>query len=233
MTGGLSPEDLNALARLDTCTVANAIETFGLRLRNEGFSGAALRCFTPQLPPVVGYAETLRVRTSSPPWQRRFYYDRTDWWSALGTVPAPRILVIQDVDPKIGVGAFVGGVHAHILRALGCVAAVTSGAARDVPEVLGAGLQLFAGNLSPSHAYVHVVDYGRPVEIAGLTVAHGDLLHADQHGLVRVPLEIAARIPAAAVRLRRQEERIRAYCKSAAFSIEGLRSVVVEQETQE
>jgi regulator of RNase E activity RraA len=104
---------------------------------------------------------------------------------------------------------------------------------RDVPEVLEAGLQLFAGNLSPSHAYVHVVDYGKPVQIAGLTVAHGDLLHADQHGLVRVPLEIAPRIPAAAVRLRRQEERIRAFCRSAAFSIDGLRSVVVEQESQE
>src|SRR5512140_964464 len=65
MSGGLSPAALRALTRLDTCSVANAIETFGLRLRNEGFSGAALRCFTPQLPPAVGYAETLRVRSSS------------------------------------------------------------------------------------------------------------------------------------------------------------------------
>ena len=164
MSERLSPGELQALAAIDTCTVANAIESFGVRLRNEGFSSATIRCLTPQLPAVVGYAETLRVRSSSPPWQRRLYFDRTDWWTALAVVPPPRIVVIEDVDPKVGVGAFVGGVHAHILRALGCVAAVTNGAARDVPEAVEAGLHVIAGNVSPSHAYVHVVEYGNPVE---------------------------------------------------------------------
>jgi regulator of RNase E activity RraA len=226
VTERLSRGELAALAGIDTCTVANAIESFGVRLRNEGFSSSTIRCLTPQLPPVVGYAETLRVRSSSPPWQRRFYGDRTDWWTALEVVPPPRILVIQDVDPRVGMGAFVGGVHAHILRALGCVAAVTNGAARDIPEVVEAGLHLYAGNLSPSHAYVHVVEHGQPVEVAGLSVKRGDLLHADQHGVVRVPTEIATQIPAVAGRLRRKEKRIFEFCRSEAFSIEGLRSIV-------
>jgi len=226
VTERLSRGELAALAGFDTCTVANAIESFGIRLRNEGFSSSTIRCLTPQIPPVVGYAETLRVRSSSPPWQRRLYYDRTDWWTALEVVPPPRILVVQDVDARVGIGAFVGGVHAHILRALGCVAAVTNGAARDVPEVLEAGLHLFAGNLSPSHAYVHIVEYGRRVEVAGLAVEPGDLLHADQHGVVRVPQEIATRIPAVAERLRRKEKQIFAFCRSEAFSIGGLRSIV-------
>jgi len=222
----LTAEELEALGRVDTCTVANAIETFGGRLRNEGFAGPGVRCFTPQLPPAVGYAETLRIRSSSPPWERRFYYDRTDWWSALRTLPLPRILVIQDVDPRVGVGAFVGGVHAHILRALGCVGVITNGAVRDIPEVLEAGLQLFAGNLSPSHAYVHIVDHGQPVAVAGLAVARGDLLHADQHGVVCVPPDIARQVPAAAARMRRHEQTIREFCRSPAFSLEGLRAVV-------
>jgi len=222
----LAAADLEALGRLDTCTVANAIETFGRRLRNEGFTGPSVRCLTPQLRPAVGYAETLRIRSSSPPWERRFYFDRTDWWSSLRSVPEPRILVIQDVDPRVGVGAFVGGVHAHILRALGCVGAITNGAVRDIPEVLEARLQLFAGNLSPSHAYVHIVDHGQPVTVAGLTVARGDLLHADQHGVVCIPPEVARQIPAAAAEMRRHEQRIREYCRSSAFSLEGLRAVV-------
>ncbi len=226
MSDQLTVEQLADLGRVGTCTVANAIETFGLRLRNEGFTGPGVRCYTPQLPPVVGYAETLRVRTSSPPWQRSFYLDRTDWWSALRRLPLPRVLVVQDVDPQVGVGAFVGGVHAHILRALGCVGVVTNGAVRDIPEVLEAGLQLVAGNLSPSHANVHVVDYGQPVVVAGLKVTPGDLLHADQHGVVRVPPEVAAQIPAAAARMHRHEESIRDYCRSQDFSLEGLRAVV-------
>jgi regulator of RNase E activity RraA len=113
-----------------------------------------------------------------------------------------------------------------VLRALGCVAAVTNGAARDIPEVLEAGVHLFAGNLSPSHAYVHVVDYGQPVVVAGLSVTPGDLLHGDQHGIVQIPSEIAGKIPAAAARLLRKEERVIDFCRSSSFSIDGLRSLV-------
>jgi 4-hydroxy-4-methyl-2-oxoglutarate aldolase len=226
VTGRLAEAELRDLARLDTCTVANAIETFGVRLRNEGFANRTIRCFTSALAPVVGYAETLTVRSASPPPERHVYYDRGDWWSDLASVPPPRILVIQDVDPKAGLGAFVGGVHAHILRALGCVAAITNGAVRDIPEVQQAGFHLFAGNLSPSHAYVHVVDHGQPVTLAGLRVAPGDLLHLDRHGVVRVPPEIAARIPEAAERLRRREQEVIEFCRSDRFSLTGLRELI-------
>jgi len=226
VTERLSLEVLNALKHYDTCTVANAIETFGVRLRNEGFSSQSIHSLTPQLPAVVGFAETIRLRSSSPPWHRRSYFDRTDWWTALEVVPPPRVMVLQDIDPKVGVGAFVGGVHAHILRALGCVAAVTNGAARDIPELLEAGLVVFAGSVSPSHAYVHIVDHGQPVEVAGLRVFPGDLLHADQHGVVSIPLEIAPQIPPVADRLLRNEERIVEFCGSNAFSVEGLRRIV-------
>jgi regulator of RNase E activity RraA len=229
VTDRLSDEVLRALGRLDTCTVANAIETFGVRLRNEGFANRTIRCMTPRLPPVVGYAETLTVRSASPPPEHHSYFDHGDWWSELQSVPPPRILVIQDVDAAAGLGAFVGGVHAHILRALGCVAAVTNGAVRDIPQVEEAGLYLFAGNLSPSHAYVHVVDHGQPVVLAGLRVAPGDLLHLDQHGVVHVPPEIAARIPEAAARLRRREAEVIEFCRSRLFSPKGLKALIAKQ----
>ena len=229
MTERLAAEDLQALGRLDTCTVANAIETFGVRLRNEGFANRTIRCFTSRLPPVVGYAETLTVRSASPPPERHDYFDRGDWWSDLETVPPPRILVIQDADPTAGLGAFVGGVHAHILRALGCVAAITNGAVRDIPQVQEAGLHLFAGNLSPSHSYVHVVEHGQPVTLAGMRVAPGDLLHLDQHGVVHVPPEVAARIPEAAARLRRREKEVIDFCRSPRFSAKGLQALIGRQ----
>jgi len=222
----ISAETLKALATLDTCTVANAIEVFGVRLRNEGFSSPSIRSFTPDLAPVVGYAETLRVRSSSPPWSSRTYLDRTDWWESLDVVPKPRIVVIEDVDHQVGRGAFIGGVHAHILRALGSVAVVTNGAVRDLPEVIEAGLQLFAGSVSPSHAYVHVIDYGTPVEVAGLAVSPGDLLHADRHGVVRVPLEIANRLPEVAEKVRQREREVVEFCHAPSFSIAGLRDLV-------
>ena len=57
----LTPEQLEALRRLDTCTVSNAVETFGLRLRNEGYTDASIRCLFPHLPAMVGHAVTVKI----------------------------------------------------------------------------------------------------------------------------------------------------------------------------
>lgn len=226
MIDPLTPHQLEALRRLDTCAVANAIETFDRRLRNEGFSNAGLRCMFPQCGPMLGYAATVKIRCSTPPPDGHNYLDRTDWWSYILSIPSPRVVVIQDVDPEPGKGAFVGEIHAQILLALGCVGAVTNGAVRDLPAVEGAGFQLFAGNVSASHAYAHIVEIGPSVEVAGLKVQSGDLLHGDRHGVLSIPREIAPAIPGVAARLREKERRIIALCRAGDFSLEKLRAAV-------
>ena len=151
MDGSALParETIEALRRYDGGAIANAIETFQVRLRNEGFTDGTIRSLFPDLPPVSGYAATARIRCSGPPPVGQSYDDRTDWWSYIVDVPAPRIVVIEDVDERAGLGALVGHVHAHILRALGCVAYITNGAVRDVDALRAAGLQAFAAHLSP------------------------------------------------------------------------------------
>jgi len=228
MPAGLPPAQLDALRRLDTCTVANAIETFDVRLRNEGYMDASVRSIFPRLPPLVGYAATVRIRCSNPPpVPVAAYAQRTDWWTSLLAIPAPRAVVIEDVDERIGRGAFLGEVHAQILQALGCAGVITNGAVRDVPMIEPLGLPLFAGSLAVSHAYVHIVDFGHPVRVGGLEVQPGDLLHGDGHGVLSIPQEIAAQIPAAAARLLEREARVIALCRSQDFSLERLRDVVV------
>ena len=177
---------------------------------------------------MLGYAATLRIRTSSPPPMGDAYLDRTDWWSRLEELPLPRVMVIEDVDPHPGTGAFLGEVHASILKALGCVGAVTNGAVRDLPAIRKMGFPLFSGSLSVSHAYVHVVDFGVPVTIGGLEIQPGDLLHGDEHGILRIPLTIAEEIPAAADRLRERESTITAFCRSEHFTLAGLERLLNE-----
>src|SRR5579862_1540199 len=143
MDHGISTETLKALRGLDTCAGANASETFDVRLRNEGFSGDGLRNRFPDLGAMVGYAATMRVRAAAPPSRGHAYLDRTDWWKYLEAWPVPHVLVIEDMDSHPGRGAFVGEVHAAILRALGCVGAVTNGAVRDLPAIHAAGFSLF------------------------------------------------------------------------------------------
>ena len=225
MKNVLAPEQLESLRRLSTCAVSNAIEAFEVRLRNAGFVDASIRCMFPEFPPTIGYAATARVRTSVPPMHGPNYFDRTDWWNAILKIPPPRVVVVEDVEKSPGLGSFVGEVHANILSALGCVAVVTNGAVRDLPQVRSTGFQFFAGNVSVSHAYAHIFQFGTPVEIGGLKIEPGDLLHGDQHGILKVPFEIASNIPAVARDIQEKEERAIAICRSADFSLEKLREV--------
>jgi len=78
MNAILTPEQLEALRRLDACTLANAIETFHERLRNEGFIDHSIRSIFPRLQPMVGFAATLKIRGSEPSTPGGIYPDRTD-----------------------------------------------------------------------------------------------------------------------------------------------------------
>jgi 4-hydroxy-4-methyl-2-oxoglutarate aldolase len=221
-TPTLPPALLEGLRRIDSCTLANAIEGFDVRLRNEGFVDGSVRCRFPRLAPMVGYAATGRIRTSRPPMTGGWYYDHIGFWRYITTLPEPRVIVMQDVDERPGLGAFVGEIHAQIGRALGCAGYVTNGAVRDLPAVEAVGFHLFSGSVSVSHAFAHVVDFGEPVEIGGLTVRPGDLLHGDRHGLQTVPAGIAARLPQAARDLQDQERELIDLCHAADFSLDKL-----------
>jgi regulator of RNase E activity RraA len=225
----LSAEQLQALRLLDGCTMANAIEAFHERLRNEGFANGSLRCLFPEMEPLVGYAATVKIRGSAPPTASSLYPDRMDLWDYILSLPSPRVVVVQDAATRIGLGSLVGAVHMNIFRTLGCLGAVTNGSVRDLPAARSLGFQLFTGSVAVSHAYVHIIEFGTPVEIAGLKIKSGDLLHGDQHGIQTVPFEIAGQVPAVAARIREKEQAIISLCHSSEFSLEKLRATIESQ----
>ncbi len=214
--------DLERIRGLDTCTVSNAIERFNVRLRNEGFVAGAVRCRFPNLAPMLGYAVTGRIRSSTPPMSGRCYYDRMDFWNYVETMPRPRVLVLQDVDHTPGFGAFVGEIHATIGLALGCVGYVTNGAVRDLPAVRAMGFHLFSGSVAVSHAYAHLIEFGESVEIGGLKISPGDLVHGDRHGVQTIPLELVGQIAEEAARIHDEERELMEFCRSPRFSMQGL-----------
>jgi 4-hydroxy-4-methyl-2-oxoglutarate aldolase len=221
---------LEALRRIDSCTLANAIESFRVRLRNEGFASGDVRCLFPKLPPMVGYAVTLRTRGASPPVTgSATYVENTEWWNQVLAVPAPRVIVVEDVSSVRGRGALLGEVHVSLLRAMGCVGAVTNGAVRDVPAVERLGFNFFAAALSVSHSYVHIVEAGQPVQIDGLTIHSGDLLHGDLHGVQAIPHELVADLPAMAAAITARERKLIDLAQSPDVSIEQLRAAVAGQ----
>jgi 4-hydroxy-4-methyl-2-oxoglutarate aldolase len=222
----LAPAQLEQLRQLDSCTVANAVETFDARLRNKGFADSGIHCIFKDFPPMVGYAATIRIRTSEPPMEGQSYYYRLDWLDHVASIPRPRVLIVEDSDKFPGLGSYIGDVHANILVALGCVGVVTNGAVRDVPATRALHFQMFARNLSVSHAFAHMLDFGKPVEVGHMPVRPGDLIHGDRHGVQTIPLEIADKIPAVAQEMGAQEEEIIRLCQSPGFTLEKLRAEV-------
>ena len=222
----LESAQLDQLRGLDSCSIANAIEAFDVRLRNRGFTDSSIRCIFEEMPPVVGYAATVRVRTTDPPMEGHSYYYRLDWLDHVLSIPAPRILVLEDMDSHPGLGSFIGDVHANILHALGVVGVVTNGAVRNLPEVRKLPFQMYAGNVSVSHAFAHIFDFGKPAVVGHMEVHPGDLLHGDLHGVQTIPFEIADKVSGVAKEMNGQEQEIIELCKSQYFTLEKLRADV-------
>jgi regulator of RNase E activity RraA len=159
------------------------------------------------------------------------YHEHLAWWRYVAGCPRPGIIVIQDADHSPGVGALLGEGYARISRAFGCVACVTNGAVRDVVGIEALGFQLFDGGLSVSHAYAHVVEFGAPVEIGGLQIASGDLLHGDLYGVQAIPTEAARDLPALAEQVLRGDREMFDLTERKDFSIDML-SARLEKEAQ-
>jgi regulator of RNase E activity RraA len=214
----LPPEVLEALRRYDTPTLANTVETFEIRPRDQGFASWEIRCMFPEMEPMVGYAATatIRARGANTAGNHAVLYEHAQ------AVPGPSVAVIQDLDEPPGAGALWGEVQSNIFKALGCAGCVTDGCVRDLEEVRRLGFHFFAGSVGVSHAYVRVESVATPVTVGGLEVSPGDLLHGDRHGVLLVPREIAADLPAAADKLIAREQELIGWVQSPDFSYDRL-----------
>jgi regulator of RNase E activity RraA len=182
---------LDFLQSIDTPTVCNLIEIVAPARRGSGYTVKHLHCPFPELPPMVGFARTVtfKAKDAVPLGQAGYMQKRLDYLDYVAGAPRPSIMVMEDLDGEhVGYGAFWGEVQSNVHKALGCLGVVTNGSVRDIP-MIAPGFQMLAGSIVPSHAYVHVVDFGIDVSVHGMSVRSGDLLHADRHGAVVVPMD--------------------------------------------
>jgi regulator of RNase E activity RraA len=225
VTEALSTALRNALMTLDTPTVCNALEVVAPERRGYGYTVSPLLCTRPGLPPMVGYARTAAIRAAHPSDLRgaaaRELQDA--YYAYVDDGPKPAIMVIADLDgPARGYGSWWGEVNSNVHKGLGCLGVITDGSVRDLPDI-AEGFQMLADRVGPSHAFVHPVACGEPVTVAGMRVRHGDLIHADQHGAVVIPWEVAERVPEAAAAIARRERVIIEAAREPGFDMERLR----------
>jgi 4-hydroxy-4-methyl-2-oxoglutarate aldolase len=215
----LAAEVLEALRRYDSPTLSNAIETFDVRPRDEGFASMEIRDMFPDMGVMVGYAATATIRARG---RGEGDSDHSPLWALVRSLPEPRVVVVQDLDDPPGHGALWGEVQSNIYKALGCAGAITDGCVRDLKEVRELGFRFFARGPGVSHAYVRLEAIGEPVRVGGLTVRPGDLVHADMHGVLLIPKQVAAELPAAADRIIEREQAFIRWVRSADFDPDRL-----------
>ena len=223
---------LESLKAFDTPTICNALELVAPARRAMGFNRRPLIAAFPQMKPVVAFARTaiIRAREPHPRGRERATEMRLGYYEHIADEPLPSIAVIQDIDaPDTGFGAFWGEVQTHVHKGLGCAGVITDGSVRDL-DAMAPDFLVLAGSIMPSHAHVHLVDFGGTVSVAGMAVSPNDIIHADRHGAVVIPPDAVKEVPAAAELLARREKVLIDASKAPGFSVARLRQAFKEQE---
>lgn len=216
----LTTELADALKALDTPTVCNALEAVNPSRRDRGFNIKPFVCAHPELPSIVGFARTARIRAQHKPEVRT---DNISYYTYVAEGgPLPSIAIIQDLDETPGYGALWGEVNTNVHYGLGCLGVITNGSVRDIPDSQR-NFQMLAGMVNPSHAFVHVLDWGGPVNVHGMEVSDGELVHADMHGSVVIPLADAQNVVEEADRIARRERILIDAAQQPGFGIEQIK----------
>ncbi len=215
--------DLARLAEWDTPTICNALELLVPERRALGFTVEPLVALHPAAAPIVGLARTGTVRAKEAP--RGPVASRMDWYAYVANAELPTIVVLQDADDRPGYGAFWGEVHTNLHARLGAQGCVTNGSFRDLAQS-AKNFQILGGRVGPSHAHIHVVDFGGPVNVSGMLAAHDDVIHADIHGAVVIPGDCVRALPDKIDLVARREKVILDLCAAPGFSIENLRQAM-------
>lgn len=223
MATQLTEGDLEALRTFDTPTICNALELVAPERRALGFTTQTVICPFPGLPPMVGFARTALIRATQPSREGKaaLRQARLDYYRYVSSGDGPRIAVLQDVDSRPGFGCFWGEVQTAVHKGLGCRGLITDGGVRDL-DAIAPEFQVLCGKVTPSHAHVRAVATGCEVDVFGMVVCSGDLIHADRHGAVVIPHEVARELPRAAELCGRREQPILEVARSPQFSIEAL-----------
>ncbi|HBT70270.1 MAG TPA: acyl transferase [Agrobacterium sp.] len=200
---------LALLRKVDTPTVCNAIEVAQGKRGFNAFTRGTVISSAPTATPTVGYARTAKIAAAVPSNEDPAIIKarRRDYYRHMAGGATPSIAVVEDLDFPHCVGAFWGEINATVHRGLGLSGVLTNGVMRDLGDVPD-DFPMIAGSIGPSHAFVRVEAIGTPVTVFGMTVAPGDLVHADRHGAVVIPPDVIPVLAASIAKLQATERLI-------------------------
>ncbi len=222
-----SPSWIEQLKAIDTPTLSNAIELLKVRPQQDGFTPLSVRALFPEFGRMCGYAVTAQVETIT----KTAEFDMArfvELWHAIEKAPKPAVVVVQEIGGHPDYAAHCGEVMTTFMMRLGAIGLVSDCGVRDIPEVRALGFHYFARGTVASHANFTIVRTGVPVQIHGMVVKPGDLLHGDVNGLLSVPAGRDNDLLKAVERVRSREGKLMDFIRGDHFSLDGLKDFEFE-----
>lgn len=217
----MTPSLLKLLQRVDTPTVCNAIEVAQGKRGFNAFTRGTMQCSAPDGGAIVGYASTAKIAALAPPSEPAdvIRARRMEYYRRMAEAPKPSVAVVEDIDYPDCIGAYWGEINTTVHKGFGMSGALTNGVMRDLGD-LPDGFPVVAGSVGPSHGFVHVRELGTPVEVFGMTVASGDLIHADRHGALVIPPDVMDVLEEAILKLLDTEKLVLEPARQDGFTFE-------------
>lgn len=218
---------IDLLRAVDTPTLSNAIESLGIQPSNEGFAPVSIRCLFPDLGRMCGYAVTAQVETmtqANAPSEASFI----ELFEAVERSPKPAVIAFQEIGPHADFAAHAGEVMATMFSRLGAIGLVSDCGVRDVAEIRALKFHCFARGTVASHAHFHIVRVGMPVQVLGLEIAPGAILHGDENGLITVPVGAASGALDAVQKVRAREKALLDFVRRPEFKAGNLKGRFLE-----
>ena len=216
---------IEQLGDFDTALIANTIGYLDSTPVHEWYMGGSIASLTPTVGPTVGVAMTCEVDSSTPGSRADFelYYELLE---QIKRSAAPVVVVAKAVGSRPDHECIIGDGMAKMMSSVGCVGLVTDGGVRDIEGILTVPFGVYARGRTIHHCGVRFKSINRPVEVGGITVKPGELIHANAGGVIKIPPGATAQLPARAAEMHAFEHNAHCVFRNTAMSIRAKRQAV-------
>ena len=214
----------NELKKIDTPTICNALELLDSNCQKDGYTKKHFICLNKNLKPIIGFARTAKIESNLKKGIKNTSEETANYYKYMNTENIPKICLIEDINKK-PTGSFWGEVQTNIHKKIGFEGVITNGAMRDIDQI-AKNFQILSGLILPSHAFIKLKNLGRRIRINNQYFEHNDIIHADQHGAVKIPYKHLFNLPKAIKQIYKNEKPILNLCKSNKFSIQQLNKIL-------
>lgn len=192
---------LEELRDFDTALLANTIGYIDSTPTDQIYLGGDIQSITPSLGPTVGVAFTCELDSSTP----GNVADAELYWTQLERMAdqrLPVVWIVKTTGTRPNHECVIGDGMAKTLYSAGCLGLVSNGGVRDIAGLLSTPFAAYCRGKCIHHVALRVQAIDRPVEVGGVLIHPGDVIHANAEGVIRIPPAALETLATKAIKMR-------------------------------